>query len=145
VVDLSSSSDEEDLIPDTSWDEDFARRLFDNINREILWPPDDEKIIILSDSDEEEEVRKEDVADAEAAPPSAVKSSAPIASAANADDASGWLMGSKNLMESRWLMSKWFTTLPLECDSPPPKKAGVCLPRSYRGILDEARIHKHNT
>jgi hypothetical protein len=27
----------------------------------------------------------------------------------------------------------------------PPQKWGVCLPRSYRGILDEARIHKYNT
>jgi hypothetical protein len=25
----------------------------------------------------------------------------------------------------------------------PPEKAGVYLPRSYRGILDEARMHKH--
>jgi hypothetical protein len=27
----------------------------------------------------------------------------------------------------------------------PPQKRGVCLPRSYRGFLDEARICKHNT
>jgi hypothetical protein len=27
----------------------------------------------------------------------------------------------------------------------PPQKWGVCLPRSYQGILDEARIHKQNT
>jgi hypothetical protein len=27
----------------------------------------------------------------------------------------------------------------------PPEKAGVYLSGSYRGILDEARIHKHNT
>jgi hypothetical protein len=30
------------------------------------------------------------------------------------------------------------------CDRP-PEKVGVCLPRSYWRILDEARIHKHNT
>jgi hypothetical protein len=29
-------------------------------------------------------------------------------------------------------------------EPPPPEKAEVCLPISYRGILDEARIHKHN-
>jgi hypothetical protein len=28
---------------------------------------------------------------------------------------------------------------------PPPEKAGVCLSRSYRGILDEVKIHKHKT
>jgi hypothetical protein len=27
----------------------------------------------------------------------------------------------------------------------PPQKWGVRLPRSYRGILDEARMRKHNT
>jgi hypothetical protein len=26
-----------------------------------------------------------------------------------------------------------------------PQKRRVCLPRSYRGNLDEASIHKHNT
>jgi hypothetical protein len=31
----------------------------------------------------------------------------------------------------------------LVIEPPPPEKVGVCLPRSYRGILDEARIHKH--
>jgi hypothetical protein len=36
VVDLSSSSDEEGLIPDTSWDEEFARRLFGDLNRAVL-------------------------------------------------------------------------------------------------------------
>jgi hypothetical protein len=29
-------------------------------------------------------------------------------------------------------------------DPPPLEKVGVCLPRSYRAILNEARIHKHN-
>jgi hypothetical protein len=38
--------------------------------------------------------------------------------------------------------------LPRSCsgtnyDRTPPKKAGVCLPRSYRGILNEVRMHKH--
>jgi hypothetical protein len=54
VVDLSSSSDEEDFIVDTSWDAEFARRLFGDLNRDVLGPPDDGKVIILSDSDEEE-------------------------------------------------------------------------------------------
>jgi hypothetical protein len=53
VVDLSSSSDEECLIPDILRDGEFTKKLFGNLNR-------DGKIIILSDPDEkEEEVREE--------------------------------------------------------------------------------------
>jgi hypothetical protein len=85
VVDLSSSSDEGDLIADVSRDEKFARKLFGNLNRDVLGPPGDGKIIILSDSDEEEEVRKEKIADAEAAPSSAVRSPASTAFPADAD------------------------------------------------------------
>jgi hypothetical protein len=74
VVDLSSSSDEEGLIPDTSRDEEFTRRLFGSLNHGVLGTPDDGKVIILSDFDEEEEVHEKDVTDAEAMPSSAVKS-----------------------------------------------------------------------
>jgi hypothetical protein len=63
VVDLSSSSDEGDLIADVSWDEEFTRRLFGDLNHNFLGPPSDDNIIILSDSDEEEEVREEKAAD----------------------------------------------------------------------------------
>jgi hypothetical protein len=52
-VDLSSSSDEEGLIHDTSQDVEFARKLFGDLNHGVLGPLDDGKIIILSDSDEE--------------------------------------------------------------------------------------------
>jgi hypothetical protein len=55
VVDLSSSSDEECLITDVSWDEEFTRRLFGDLNHDVLGPPGDGRIIILSDSNEEEE------------------------------------------------------------------------------------------
>jgi hypothetical protein len=85
VVDLSSSSDEGDLIADVSRDEEFARKLFGNLNRDVLGPPGDSKIIILSDSDEEEEVRKEKTVDAEAAPSSAVRSPASTAFPADVD------------------------------------------------------------
>jgi hypothetical protein len=86
VVDLSSSSDEGDLIADVSRDEEFARRLFGDLNHDFLGPPSDSKIIILSDSDEEEEeMREEKVTDAEATPSSAARSPAPIASADDAD------------------------------------------------------------
>jgi hypothetical protein len=73
VVDLSSSSDEEGLIPDTSRDKEFVKKLFSNLNRSVIGPPDDGKIIILSDFDEEEEVHEEDVANTEATPTSAAR------------------------------------------------------------------------
>jgi hypothetical protein len=88
MVDLSSSSDEEGLIPDTLWDEESTKRLFGDLNHNVLGPPGDGKIIILSDSDEEEEeVNEEDATDVEAAPSSVVRSLAPTASADHADDA----------------------------------------------------------
>jgi hypothetical protein len=86
VEDLSF--EEEDDFPDTSQDDVFARRLFGDLNRGLLGPPDDSNIIIISDSNEEEEVRKEDTTDTKAILPSAVNSPAPIVSASDADDAS---------------------------------------------------------
>jgi hypothetical protein len=70
MVDLSS--DEEYLFPDTSWDEDFTKRLFGDLNRGLLGPPGGDCVIIISDSNEEEEAHEEDVADVDVAPPSAV-------------------------------------------------------------------------
>jgi hypothetical protein len=74
VVDLSSSSHEEGLIPGTSRDEEFAKRLFNDLNHDIL-----------GNSDEEEEVHEEKIADAEAAPSATMWSPASTASA-DADD-----------------------------------------------------------
>jgi hypothetical protein len=51
VVDLSSN--EEDIFPDTLWDEEFVRKLFGDLNYGLLGSPGDDNIIILSDSDEE--------------------------------------------------------------------------------------------
>jgi hypothetical protein len=53
VIDLSSSSDDEDLIATTSHDFEFAQRLFGELNRVVLRSPGDSKIIILSDFDKE--------------------------------------------------------------------------------------------
>jgi hypothetical protein len=53
VIDLSSSSDEEDFITDTSHDFEFAQQLDGELNRDFLGPLGDGKIIILIDSDEE--------------------------------------------------------------------------------------------
>jgi hypothetical protein len=85
VVDLSF--DEEEIFINTTWDQEFARRLFSELNRELLRPPSNGNIIILSDSDAREEVREEITANTEAALPSVVNSPAPSISAADADDA----------------------------------------------------------
>jgi hypothetical protein len=78
--------DEEGLIPDTSWDEEFVRRLFGDLNRAVLGSPDDGKVIILNDFDEEEEVSEEGVTDTKAMPSSAMKSPSPTASVVDVDD-----------------------------------------------------------
>jgi hypothetical protein len=51
VVDLSSGVEND--FPDNSQDEEFARRLFKDLNRGLLGLPSDDNIIILNDSDEE--------------------------------------------------------------------------------------------
>jgi hypothetical protein len=89
VIDLSLSSDEEEFFGDTLRDEDFARRLFGDLNRDLLRPPDDGKVMILSDSDEEEEVCEETAANADAVPSTVMKSSTPAASTANIDEDPG--------------------------------------------------------
>jgi hypothetical protein len=86
VVDFSLSSHEGDLIADVSRDDAFTRRLFGDLNCDVLGPPSDGKIIILSDSDEEEEVREEKATNVEAVPSSAVRS---LASNASVDVADG--------------------------------------------------------
>jgi hypothetical protein len=91
VINLSSSSDEEDLITATSRDFEFAQRLFSKLNRAILGPLGDGKIIVLSDSDEEE-VHEEKTTDTEDAFASAVVNPASTVST-DADDAPA---GAKN-------------------------------------------------
>jgi hypothetical protein len=58
-VDLALSSGEEDSIADTSRDEEFARKLFGDLNRDILGPPGDGKIIIISDFNDEDETHED--------------------------------------------------------------------------------------
>jgi hypothetical protein len=106
VIDLSSSSDEENSFIDTSRDFEFAQRLYGELNCDLLWPPGDGKVIILSDSDEEKEEAgekstgaKDVVASAAVNPVSttstddsgtlAEKSSTPAASPADADEDPG--------------------------------------------------------
>jgi hypothetical protein len=86
VVDLTSSSGEEDSVADTSRDEELARKLFGDLNRDILGPPGDSKIIVLSDSDDEDGTHEDVVVNAEAAPPSAANSADSSTSAPDVDD-----------------------------------------------------------
>jgi hypothetical protein len=76
---LSSSTDEEDLITDTSHDFEFTQRLYGKLNRVVLGPSDDDKIIILSNTNEEE-VREEKTTSIEDAAASAAVNPASIAS-----------------------------------------------------------------
>jgi hypothetical protein len=46
------------LVVDTSRDEEFARKLFGDLNRDILRPPGDGKIIIIDDSNDDDEAQE---------------------------------------------------------------------------------------
>jgi hypothetical protein len=85
VVDLALSPSEEDSVADTSWDKEFARKLFGDLNRDILGPPGDGKIIVISDSDDEDETHEDAVVNAEAAPPSDANSVDSPTSASDVD------------------------------------------------------------
>jgi hypothetical protein len=81
VIDLSSSSDEEDLIAATSRDFEFTQRLFGELNHAVLGPPGEDMVIILDDSDEEKEVEEEKIAGTEPATTSVAVNPASTASA----------------------------------------------------------------
>jgi hypothetical protein len=85
-VDLALSSSEEDSVADTSRDEEFTRKLFGDLNRDILGPPGDGKIIVISDSDDEDETHEDAAVNAEAAPPSAANSADSPTSASGVDE-----------------------------------------------------------
>jgi hypothetical protein len=85
-VDLASSSGEEDSVVDTSRDEELTRKLFGDLNRDILGPPGGGKIIVLSDSNDEDGTHEDTAINAEAAPPSAANSADSPTSAPVADD-----------------------------------------------------------
>jgi hypothetical protein len=62
MIDLSSSSNEENFIVDTSHNVELAKKLFGGLNRNILGPPGDGKINVLDDSDDETEAQDEKTA-----------------------------------------------------------------------------------
>jgi hypothetical protein len=86
MIDLSSSSNEENFIVDTSHNVELAKKLFGGLNRNILGPPGDGKINILDDSDDETEAQDEKTAGIK---PTAAPASVDPASTAptSADDA----------------------------------------------------------
>jgi hypothetical protein len=53
------------FIVDTSRDEELVRKLFCDLNCDILGLPGDDKIIILDDSDDNDEAQEEKTADIE--------------------------------------------------------------------------------
>jgi hypothetical protein len=56
---MTPVSDPSSLIINTSCDEEFARKLFSDLNRDILGPPGDDKIIIINDFDNDDEAQEE--------------------------------------------------------------------------------------
>jgi tagatose-1,6-bisphosphate aldolase len=64
------------FIVDTSCDEELTKKVFGDLNRDILEPPRDGKIIVLYDSDDDEEAQEEKAAEIES-----------TATPASADDA----------------------------------------------------------
>jgi hypothetical protein len=85
MIDLSLSSDEENLIADTSRDTEFVKKLFGNLNRDILGPSGDGMVINLNDFDEEKEASDEKTVGTELTTTSAFN---PVSTASTiADDA----------------------------------------------------------
>jgi hypothetical protein len=89
MIDLSLSSNEENFFADTSCDAEFTKKLFADLNRDILGPPGDGKVIILDDSDEEKEASDEKMVGTELTATSAAVT--PVSTASTvADDAPVW-------------------------------------------------------
>jgi hypothetical protein len=75
------------FIVDTSRDEELTRKLFGDLNRDILGPPGDGKIIVLDDSDDDGEAQEEKTADIESTAAPASTDDAPAeARISNSDD-----------------------------------------------------------
>jgi hypothetical protein len=79
--------DPSSFIVDASHDEELAKKLFGNLNRDILRPPGDSKIIILDDSDDDGEAQEEKTTDIESTTAPASADDAPAAARIdNSDD-----------------------------------------------------------
>jgi hypothetical protein len=79
--------DPSSFIVDISRDEELARKLFGDLNRDILGPPSDSKIIVLDDSDDDDEAQEEKTADIKSTVAPASADDAPVeARIDNSDD-----------------------------------------------------------
>jgi hypothetical protein len=77
--------DPSSFIVNTSRDEELARKLFGDLNRDILGPPGDSKIIVLDDSDDD--AQEEETTDIESTTAPASADDAPVeARIGNSDD-----------------------------------------------------------
>jgi hypothetical protein len=75
------------FIVDTSHDEELARKLFGDLNRDILGPLGDGKIIVLDDSDDDSEAQEKKNADIQSTATPASTDDAPAeARIGNSDD-----------------------------------------------------------
>jgi hypothetical protein len=74
------------LVVDTSRDEEFARKLFGDLNSDILRPPGDGKIIFIDDSDE---AQKEGTTDIDPTTVPASAADAPAGTSVTNSDAQG--------------------------------------------------------
>jgi hypothetical protein len=74
------------FIVDTSRDEEIARKLFSDLNRDILGPPSDGKIIILDDSDDDGEAQEETTAEIDSTVAPASTDVAPVEARINNSD-----------------------------------------------------------
>jgi hypothetical protein len=77
------------LVVDTSRDEKFTRKLFDDLNRDILGPPGDGKIIIINDSDDDDEAQDEGTASVDPMTVPASVADAPTGTRVNNSDDQG--------------------------------------------------------
>jgi hypothetical protein len=79
--------DPSSFIADTSRDEEIARKLFDDLNCNILGPPGDDNIIILHDSDDDGDAQEETTVEIESMTAPASADDAPVeAMIDNSDD-----------------------------------------------------------
>jgi hypothetical protein len=75
------------LVVDTSRDEEFTRKLFADLNRDILGSPGDDKIIIIDDSDDDDDAQEEGTANIDPTAVPAFATDAPAGTrVANSDD-----------------------------------------------------------
>jgi hypothetical protein len=75
------------LVVDTSCHEEFARKLFGDLNRDILGRPGDGKIIIIDDSDDDDKAQEEGMTDIDPMTVPASAADAPAGtSVANSND-----------------------------------------------------------